>query len=59
MSQHMASAVLGDEIAKIGSNTHVCHGRLLISPALDGESLEEDEPFAMEDILAHRFEETR
>lgn len=55
----MASAILGDEIAKIGPNTHVCHGRLLISPALDGKSLKEDETFAMEDALAHRFEETR
>lgn len=55
----MASAILGDEIAKIGSNTHVCYGRLLISPALDGKSLEKDETFAIEEILADRFEETR
>lgn len=59
MSQHMAPAILGDEIAKICSDTHICYGRLLISPDLDGKPLKKNEAFAIEEILADRFEETR
>lgn len=53
----MATAVLANEVSKIGSETHVGNGSLAGSPFLDWESLEEDESLAINDILSQDFEE--
>lgn len=46
----MASAVLADEVPKIGAQSHIGHGGLFIPPFLNGKALEKDEPFAIDDI---------
>ena len=56
VAQDMAAAVLGDEVAQIRAQTHVCHGGLVVAPFLDGEALEEDESFAVEEVLAQGLE---
>lgn len=48
----MAAAVLGDEVAQVCAETHVGDGRLVVAPFLHGEALEEDEAFAIEEVLA-------
>jgi hypothetical protein len=40
MAEDVAAAVLADEVAQVGAQTHVCHGRLVVAPSLDGEALE-------------------
>lgn len=50
MTEHMATTILRDKIAKVGTKPHVCHGRLVSPPFLDREALEQDEAFAIEDL---------
>lgn len=52
----MAAAVLAHEIAQVGAQTHVCDGRLVISPFLDREALEENESFSINDIFAESLQ---
>jgi hypothetical protein len=40
MAEDVATAVLADEVAQVGAQTHVCHGGLVVAPSLDGEALE-------------------
>lgn len=48
MAENMPSAILADEITKVGSKTHVCNGRLMIAPFLNRESFEENEALSIE-----------
>lgn len=48
----MAAAVLADEVAEICTETHICHGGLVVAPFLDGEALEEDEALAVDEVCA-------
>lgn len=59
MPEHMAFPVLTDEIAQVGSKTHVCDCGLVVSPFLHWEAFEEDEPFAIDEFFADRFEPCR
>lgn len=52
----MAATVLGDEVAQVSTQTHVCDGGLVVPPFLDGEAFEEDEAFAVDEVLAQGFE---
>lgn len=56
VAEHMATAVLGDEVAQVGAETHVGDGGLVVAPFLDGEAFEEDEAFAVEEVLAEGVE---
>jgi hypothetical protein len=50
--QHVAAAVLADEIAQMCAETHVCDGVLKRRPFAGGEALEEDEAFAVQEVLS-------
>lgn len=52
MTQDMTATILTDEIAQISPQTHIRHGAFMVSPFLNGDALEEDESFAIEEILA-------
>jgi hypothetical protein len=52
VAEDVATAVLADEVAEICSETHVCHGGLMVAPFLDREALEEDEPLAVNEVCA-------
>lgn len=56
MSQDMSPAVLANKVSQISSQTHVCHGGLVVSPFLDRESLEEDEPLSVEKVFTQRMQ---
>lgn len=56
VAKHVATAVLRDEVAQVGAETHVGDGGLVVAPFLDGEAFEEDEAFAVEEVLAEGFE---
>lgn len=56
MAEDMTAAVLGDKVAQVGAETHVGDGGLVVAPFLDGEAFEEDEAFAVEEVLAEGFE---
>lgn len=47
MAQHMSLSILTDKVAKICPEAHVGHGRLVVTPLLHRETLEEDETFAV------------
>jgi hypothetical protein len=40
VAEYMAATVLADEVAEVCTQTHVCHGRLVVAPFLDREALE-------------------
>lgn len=40
VAEYMAATVLADEVAEVRTQTHVCHGRLVVTPFLDREALE-------------------
>lgn len=52
MAEDVAAAVLADEVAEICTETHVCHGGLVVTPFLDGETLEKDEALAVDEVCA-------
>lgn len=52
VAQNMAAAVLADEVAQVSTQTHVRNSGLVVAPFLDGEALEQDETFAVEEIVA-------
>lgn len=57
MSQYVTETILGDEIAQVGTEAHIRHCTLVVSPFLHREAFEENEAFAVEDLLAHGLEE--
>jgi hypothetical protein len=57
VAQDVAQAVLRDEVAEVGAEAHVGDGGLVVAPFLDGEALEEEEAFAVEDVVAEGVEE--
>jgi hypothetical protein len=59
MAQDVASAVLAHEIAQVGTQAHVCDGRLMIAPFLHREALEQNESLSINDILAESFQVLR
>lgn len=50
--QDVAAAVLGKEVADMGSEAHVCNCGLVGAPLRGGEALEEDEALAVEEVFA-------
>lgn len=57
VAQHVAAAVLRDEVAEVGAQAHVGDGVLVGTPFLCWEALEEDEAFAVEEIVAKGVED--
>jgi len=57
VAEDVAQAVLRDEVAEVGAETHVGDGRLVVAPFLDGEALEEEETLAVEDVVAKGVKE--
>lgn len=53
----MAFPVLADEVAEIGAQPHVRDCGFMVAPLLDGEAFEEDEAFAVEELVADGGEE--
>ena len=49
----MTFAVLADKVAQVDAETHVCNGGLVGAPFLDREAFEEDETFAIDEIVTH------
>lgn len=56
MAKDMAAAVLTDKVAQVGTQTHVGDGGLVVAPFLDGEALEEDEAFAVDEVSTQNLE---
>ena len=54
VSQDMAFTVLADEVSEMCTEAHVCHGRFWVAPLAHGEAFEEDEAFAVEQLIADR-----
>lgn len=52
MTKDVAARVLADEIAEVRAQAHVGDGALVVTPFLDGDALEEDKAFAVDEILA-------
>jgi hypothetical protein len=40
VAEYMAATVLADEVAEVCTQTHVCHGGLVVAPFLDREAFE-------------------
>lgn len=59
MAQYMASAILGDEIAKMRPDAHVRRSRLPVPPALDRESFKQDEALSIEEFPPDGLQEAR
>lgn len=57
VAKYVASAVLADKVSKVGTESHVSCGRLVKTPLLNGETLEEDETLAVDEFVAKRVEE--
>ena len=57
MAEDMSAAVLGREIAEVGTKAHVGDGGFVRAPFVNGEAFEEDEAFAVEDVGAGGGEE--
>lgn len=57
VAKYVASAVLADKVSKVGTKSHVSCGRLVKTPLLNGETLEEDETLAVDEFVAKRVEE--
>lgn len=50
MTQDMATAVLTDKVTQVRAQTHVCNCRLVVTPFLDGETLEENKALAIDEV---------
>lgn len=50
MPENMAPAVLANKVPEVRAQTHVRDSRLVVSPFLNGEALEEDESLAVEEV---------
>jgi hypothetical protein len=57
MAQHMTPSVLGHEVSEIGTETHICDGRLSVPPLLDWEAFEENKALAIQQLLPHALQE--
>ena len=57
VAQDVAEAVLRDEVAEVGSQAHVGDGGLVVAPLGDGQAFEEEEAFAVDDVVAELVEE--
>lgn len=52
MAEHMAPTVLANKVPEVRAKTHVRDSRLVVSPLLNREALEEDESLAVEEVGA-------
>jgi hypothetical protein len=52
VAQDVAEAVLRDEVAEVGAEAHVGDGGLVVAPLGDGQAFEEEEAFAVDDVVA-------
>lgn len=52
----MAAAILAHEVTQVSAQAHVCDGRLVVTPLLDGETLEQNEALAVNNILAESLQ---
>lgn len=52
VTEDVAATILADEIAQIGTQAHVCDGRLVVTPFLHGEALEQNESLSINDVIA-------
>ena len=50
MSQDMSSRVLRNKVTQVRAKAHVRNGRLVVTPFLDRETLEEDKAFAVYEV---------
>ena len=57
VAQDVAEAVLRDEVAEVGAEAHVGDGGLVIAPLCDRQAFEEEEAFAVDDVVAELVEE--
>lgn len=57
VAQHVAAAVLADEVAQVGAEAHVGHRVLMRAPLGGGEALEQDEALAVEEVFAEGLED--
>lgn len=57
VAEDVAQAVLRDEVAEVGSKAHVGYGGFVVAPFLHGQAFEEEEAFAVEDVVAQGVEE--
>lgn len=57
VAEHVAAAVLRDEVAQVGAEAHVGDGVLVGAPLLRGEALEEDEAFAVQEVVTEGLED--
>lgn len=47
----MTTAVLADKVAQVRAQAHVGDGGLVVAPFLNRQALEEDEAFAIEQVV--------
>lgn len=52
MAQHMPFSVLAHKVPQVCSQTHVCDGRLVIAPSLNGEAFEKNKPLSVDEFFA-------
>jgi hypothetical protein len=52
VAQDVTEAVLRDEVAEVGAEAHVGRGGLVVAPLGDGQAFEEEEAFAVDDVVA-------
>lgn len=57
VTQDVTTAILTDKIAKVCAQAHVSDGGLVQAPFLDREALEEDEAFAVEQLVTQRVQQ--
>ena len=57
VAEDVAETVLGDKVADVCSETHVGYGVLVRAPCVGGETFEEDEAFAVDEVGAEFVED--
>lgn len=57
VAQHVAAAVLRDEVPDVGAQAHVGHGVLVRAPLAGWEPLEQDEALAVEEVFPQGLED--
>lgn len=56
VAKNMTTPILTNKVSKIGPQTHIRHCWFMIAPLPDWEPLEEDEAFAIENVIADRLQ---
>jgi hypothetical protein len=57
VAKDMSESVLRDKVAEVGSKAHISHCRLVKAPCLDRKAFEEDEAFAIEELVSDSAKE--